>query len=323
VISISPAAQVRELLTRFNLRARKSLGQNFLIDDAALDHIVAAAALTRADTVLEIGPGLGTLTQRLAQAAGRVVAVEIDRNLIPPLRHALAAYPNVELIHGDILQLDPVALIQPANPAGRGASSPPTNHPTGQPTRQETTRLPDYPTTRLPDYSTTRLPNYKVVANLPYYITSAIIRHLLEASRRPSLLILTMQLEVAQRIVAEPGDLSLLAISVQFYGKPSLVARIKAGSFYPAPKVDSAIVRIDVPPQPPIDVRDVDRFFAVVKAGFGQKRKQLHNALKAGLALPAERVAAALALAGIDGTRRAETLTLDEWAALAEALTQL
>ena len=275
---MSASAEVHDLLARFNLRARKSLGQNFLIDDAALDRIVAAADLDAADWVLEIGPGLGTLTRRLAQAAGRVVAVEIDQGLMPALRYALAAHSNVELIHGDILQLDPAALI--------------TGRPAG----------------------------YKVVANLPYYITSAVIRHLLEASLRPARLILSLQLEVARRLVAGPGDLSLLAISVQFYGSPALVTRINAGSFYPAPRVDSAVIRIDVHPQPPVDVRDVDRFFAVVKAGFGQKRKQIHNALKAGLALPAETIGAALGQAHIDPKRRAETLTLQEWAALAGAL---
>jgi len=273
---MSSAPEVRELLARFKLRARKSLGQNFLVDGAALDRIVAAADLTPADTVLEIGPGLGALTRRLAQAAGRVIAVEIDWNLIPLLRHTLAGSPNVELVHGDILKLDLSALV--------GESS------------------------------------YKVVANLPYYITAAVIRRLLEAPARPSLLILTVQLEVAQRLIAGPGDMSLLAVSVQFYGAPAIATRIKAGSFYPAPRVESAVVRIDVHPQPPVAVRDVDRFFAVVRAGFGQKRKQLHNALQIGLSLPAEVVEAALGKAGIDPRRRAETLALEEWAALAEAL---
>lgn len=276
------AAEVHELLRRHNLRARKSLGQNFLIDDTALDRIVEAAEIGSEDAVLEIGPGLGTLTRRLAEAAGRVVAVELDQNLIPILHKTLADHPNVEIIHGDILDLDPAALI-----AG---------------------------------HRTSQL-NYKVVANLPYYITSTVIRHLLEASVRPERLILTMQLEVAQRLVAGPGDLSLLAVSVQFYGRPSIVARIKAGSFYPAPKVDSAVVRIDVHRPPPVDVRDVDHFFAVVRAGFGQKRKQLHNALQAGLSLPGETIDAALAQSHIDRKRRAETLTLQEWAALANRLT--
>ena len=298
---MSSASEVRDLLSRFNLRARKSLGQNFLVDDAALDRIVAAAEISTRDWILEIGPGLGTLTRRLAQSAGRVVAVEIDQNLIPPLRLALTGHSNVDIVHGDILQLDPSALMQ-RGPEARSA----------RPQAEITTSRPDHPTTRLPDY--------KVVANLPYYITSAVIRRLLEAEMRPSLLILTMQLEVAQRILAAPGDLSVLAVSVQFYGRPALVTRINAGSFYPAPKVDSAVVRIDVHPQPPVAVGDVDRFFAVVKAGFGQKRKQIHNALKAGLAVPPETITAALAQANVDPKRRAETLTLQDWAAVVEAL---
>ncbi|HKZ86712.1 MAG TPA: rRNA adenine dimethyltransferase family protein [Anaerolineae bacterium] len=310
---MSSASDVRDLLARFNLRPRKSLGQNFLVDDAALDRIVAAADLTPEDTVLEIGPGLGTLTRRLARAAGQVISVELDQNLIPVLRHTLAGYSNVELVHGDILELDPASLV---GESLRGQ----TDHPTTRPRDHAATRPPDYPTTRPPDHPTTRLPDYKVVANLPYYITSAVIRHLLEAPARPSRLILTVQLEVAQRLIAGPGDMSLLAVGVQLYGAPTIVTRIKAGAFYPAPKVDSAVVRIEVHAQPPAEVRDVDYFFAVVRAGFGQKRKQLHNSLRIGLSLPAEVVEAALAKAGIDAKRRAETLTLDEWAALANAL---
>jgi len=312
---MSSASEARTLLARFNLRARKSLGQNFLVDDAALDRIVAAADLIPADTVLEIGPGLGALTRRLAQAAGRVIAVEIDENLIPVLRHTLTGYPNVEIVHGDILELDPARLVgelHPQTPRLRGGQA---DHPIARPR--------DHATTRPPDYPTTRLSHYKVVANLPYYITSAVIRHLLEAPARPSLLILTVQLEVAQRLVAGPGDMSLVAVGVQFYGTPVIVERIKAESFYPAPKVDSAVVRIDVHALPPVEVRDVDQFFAVTRAGFGQKRKQLHNSLRIGLSLPAEVVEAALAKAGIDPKRRAETLALDEWAALAEALADM
>jgi 16S rRNA (adenine1518-N6/adenine1519-N6)-dimethyltransferase len=227
--------------------------------------------------VLEIGPGLGSLTRHLAQAAGRVVAIELDAALIPPLRRSLAHYANVTLMQGDILRVDLSELI------GRDTS-------------------------------------YKVAANLPYYITSAVIRHLLEADTRPSLIVLTVQLEVAQRITAKPGKLSLLAVSVQFYGYPTLVARIKASSFYPAPKVDSAVVRIEPHRHPAVDVTDREEFFAIVKAGFSQKRKQLHNALSAGLAWPQDEIAAALERAGVDGRRRAETLTLDEWAAVAHSV---
>jgi len=270
---------VRRLLREYNLRPKKSLGQNWLIDESALAHIADIADLSHQDTALEIGPGLGSLTRHLAERAGRVVAVELDAALIPPLRHVLANYSNVTIIQGDILQF---------------------NLPASLP-------LPD---------------KYKVVANLPYYITSAVIRHLLEAQVRPSLIVLTVQLEVAQRIVAAPGQMSLLAVSVQFYGRPSIAMRIKAGAFYPAPQVDSAVVRIEPCERPAVDVADRDEFFAIVKAGFSQKRKQLHNALAAGLAQPQVEIAAALERAGVDGRRRAETLSLQEWAAIARALAQ-
>jgi 16S rRNA (adenine1518-N6/adenine1519-N6)-dimethyltransferase len=268
---------VRQLLREFGLYANKSLGQNWLVDEHALARITAAAQLAPQDSVLEIGPGLGSLTRYLAEAAGRVIAVELDATLIPALNRSLADYANVTLVQGDILRVDLSELV------GRDTS-------------------------------------YKVVANLPYYVTSAVIRHLLEADVRPSLIVLTVQLEVAQRITAAPGKLSLLAVSVQFYGRPTLVNHIKASSFYPAPKVDSAIVRIEPYSHPAVDVPDRGEFFAVVKAGFSQKRKQLHNALAAGLARPQADIAATLERAGVDGRRRAETLTLSEWAAIARVL---
>jgi 16S rRNA (adenine1518-N6/adenine1519-N6)-dimethyltransferase len=161
---------------------------------------------------------------------------------------------------------------------------------------------------------------YVVVANLPYYITSAAIRHLLEADLPPTRLVLTVQREVALRIVAGPGDMSLLALSVQFYGQPRIVARIPAGAFVPPPQVDSAVVRIDTYPAPPVDVADTRAFFRVVRAGFGQKRKQLKNSLAAGLGLPAAQTSAALTRAGVDPTRRAQTLSLEEWASLTREL---
>ncbi len=268
----------REVLRRHGLRPRKGLGQNFLVDRRALERIVAAAGLTTADTVIEVGPGAGQLTRLLAEAAGRVVAVELDPQMVAALREELAGYTNVELVEADILQVDPAAL------AG------------GQP--------------------------YKVVANLPYYITSAALRHLLEAQPPPTRLVVTVQQEVAQRITAAPGEMSLLAVSVQLYGRPQRVARIPAGAFYPPPKVDSAAVRIDVyaPHERPVEVVDKERFFRVVRAGFGQRRKQLRNSLSAGLALPSAEVEAALARARIAPHRRAETLSLEEWAALAREL---
>jgi 16S rRNA (adenine1518-N6/adenine1519-N6)-dimethyltransferase len=263
----------RHLLQRYGLHPKKGLGQNFLVEEAALRRIVTAADLTESDTVLEIGPGLGALTRHLAVAAGRVVAVELDDRFIPVLREQLAGVSNVELIEGDILALDPAALV-------------------GGP--------------------------YKVVANLPYYITAAVLRHLLESTPRPELMVLTVQLEVAQRLTAQPGEMSLLAISVQYYGPVRQVARIKAGSFYPRPEVDSAVVRVDLDRDPPLTGPDERCFFRVVRAGFGQRRKQLRNSLKAGLGIPAKEVEAALTAAGIDPRRRAETLSLDEWGKLAQ-----
>lgn len=268
----------RQVLRRYGLRPRKGLAQNFLVARGALQEIVAAAQLSPADTVLEVGPGVGQLTRLLSLAAGRVIAVELDPQMVRVLRQELSDRPNVEIVEGDILALDPGAL---------------------------TGRQP-----------------YQVVANLPYYITSAALRHLLEARPPPGRLVVTVQREVADRITAAPGDMSLLAVSVQFYGRPRRVARIPARAFYPPPKVDSAVVRIDVypPAERPVQVADVERFFAVVRAGFSQRRKQLRNALAAGLGRPTAEVEAALHRAGIDPHRRAETLSLQEWAALAGQL---
>jgi 16S rRNA (adenine1518-N6/adenine1519-N6)-dimethyltransferase len=296
--------EVAALLQQYQLRPKKSLGQNFLTDERALAEIVASAGITREDVVLEIGAGLGGLTRHLAEAARHVVAVEIDQALLPPLRAVLAraAYSNCSIVHGDILQLDPAKLVT-------------DQLVTGQPGTQSTSQ----PIDPLPINRSTR-PHYKVVANIPYYITSAIIRHLLEAALQPKTLVLTMQLEVAQRLVAQPDDMSLLAVSAQFYGVPHITQRIEAGAFYPAPEVDSAVVRIDLPDEPRYAVSDVDAFFHLVKAGFSQKRKQLHNALKAGLALPGEQIDAMLTAAGIDPKRRAETLSLPEWVRLTERM---
>src|SRR6185295_15985876 len=177
-----------------------------------------------ADTVLEIGPGLGSLTRYLGASAKEVVAVELDSNLLPALQTVLATYPNVRLIQGDILKLSPKDLIAEKD--------------------------------------------YLVVANIPYYITSAVIRHLLENDPKPRRIVLTVQKEVAERICAKPGDMSLLALSVQVYGKPAIAATIPAEAFYPAPKVDSAVIRVDLYPTPLIPAGLLDRFFRLAKAGF-------------------------------------------------------
>ncbi len=260
------------------LRPKKGLGQNFLLDPAALRRIVAAAEVTPDAAVLEIGAGLGSLTRYLAAVARRVVAVELDQKLFPVLQRVMAPWPNVTLYPGDILELDPGELM--AEPA------------------------------------------YLVVANIPYYITSAVIRHLLETPLKPARMVLTVQREVAERITAAAGKLSLLALSVQVYGQPQKVALIPAGAFYPSPKVDSAVVRVELFPEPLIPPAQLDTFFTLARAGFGQKRKTLRNALAAGLGWKAEKTAEWLQAAGIDPQRRAETLSLPEWRTLVSAYTQ-
>lgn len=266
---------IKALLRELELRPLKQLGQNFLVDPHVLERILDAAEVGPHDAVLEIGAGLGILTQALAARARRVVAVEVDHRLVEVLRERLRIRSNAEIVEGDILTLDVTSLLQEAP--------------------------------------------YKAVANIPYYITSAVLRHLLEARVRPTLCVLMVQREVAQRIVAQPDEMSLLAVSVQFYGRPSVVAHVPAHAFYPAPKVDSAIVRIDPHPTLALPEQVVSAFFDVVRAGFGQRRKQLHNALTHGLHLPAERVEQCLLGAGIAGERRAETLAVDEWVQLYRA----
>jgi 16S rRNA (adenine1518-N6/adenine1519-N6)-dimethyltransferase len=276
---------VFDLMRRYGLDPKKSLGQNFLVDESHLRRIADAADLTKDDTVLEVGPGLGVLTRHLAERAGRVVAVELDDRLIPILQERFAGQPHVEIIHGDILTLDPRALVAPAI----------------QPSDEAADMV------------------YKVVANLPYYITSAVLRHLLEATPPPVIAVLLVQWEVARRIMAKPGDMSILAVSVQFYAEPRIIHKIPAGAFVPRPKVDSAILRLDVRPRPAVPDVNPDDFFRVVRAGFGQKRKQLLNSLSQGLSLPKETARQLLVAAGIDPRRRAETLSLDEWARLTKA----
>jgi 16S rRNA (adenine1518-N6/adenine1519-N6)-dimethyltransferase len=269
-----PPLNAEALLKRYHLRAHKGLGQNFLQDPEVLEEIVSAAEIQPADTVLEIGPGLGSLTRYLAVSANEVVAVELDENLIPPLKEILAPYRNIRIIHGDILRLSPMEL-----------------------------NLDD---------------DYTVVANIPYYITSAVIRHLLESESKPRRIVLTIQKEVAQRICAKPGDLSLLALSVQVYGKPRIAVHIPADAFFPAPKVDSAVLVVDIYPSPQIKEEVLDTFFKLIKAGFSQKRKTLRNSLSSGLHMSTTDAAGLLARAGIDPQRRAETLSIEEWQHLAE-----
>jgi len=266
----------RLLLERHGIIPKKSLGQNFLHDQNTLEKLVELAELTPDATVVEIGAGTGNLTRLLVRQAARVIAVELDERLVSLLRAEFATEPRVELVHGDILEINLAERVGPVP--------------------------------------------YMVVANLPYYITSAILRHFLEHPPRPQRLVLTVQREVAERLVATPGAMSLLAVSVQFYGQPRIVMHLSPAAFWPRPDVESAVVRIDVYAAPPVAVPDERLFFRVVRAGFGQKRKQLRNSLSAGLHLDKAQAEEVLGKAGVDPQRRAETLSLDEWAAITRAV---
>jgi 16S rRNA (adenine1518-N6/adenine1519-N6)-dimethyltransferase len=274
-------AQTRRLLQRFDLKARKGLGQHFLIDREVLELITSAAELTPADVIVEVGPGLGVLTRELTRQAGWVIAIELDNKLAALLKQTLASFDNVIIINDDVLKIEPGALLNQQKARFRQAIN-----------------------------------SYKVVANLPYYITSPVLRHFLEASAKPQIMIVMVQKEVAEAIVAKPGEMSLLSVSIQFYGEPRIISYVPAKCFYPAPEVDSAILRIDLYPQPAVAVTDVGSFFDLVRAGFTTPRKQIANSLAQGLGLPKGEVLSLLGKADIVSQRRAETLTLGEWAQL-------
>ena len=266
------------ILKRFGIRMSKKLGQNFLIDEHVVNSIVAAAGIKPGDAVLEIGPGIGTLTQGLAEAGANVTAVEIDRRLIEVLSKTLEGYDNVKVVHGDILRIN----------------------------------IPE----------TVGVPQYKVVANLPYYITTPIIMGLLEARMPIDVLVTMVQKEVAQRMVATPGtkDYGSLSVAVQYYTKAEIMFIVKPDSFIPPPAVESAVIRCTVLDKPPVEVNE-KVFFRVVKAAFAQRRKTLLNTLKT-TGVPVEALKTILDAAGIDGTRRGETLSIEEFAALANVWKQ-
>lgn len=268
------------ILKTFNLRADKRLGQNFLVDEEIVNKIAAAAELSEADTVLEVGPGIGTLTQALALTGAKVVAVELDRRLLPVLEKTLAGYDNVEIINEDILKLD----IKKAVPQD----------------------------------------NFKVVANLPYYITTPIIFNLLEQKLPMERLVVMVQKEVAERIAARPGgkDYGALSVAIQYYTEPEIAFAVPSSAFIPQPSVDSAVIVCKRRSTPAVDVVDEKLFFRVVKAAFSVRRKMLSNALK-NMGITGEQVSSWLELAGIDGKRRGETLSLEEFASLTNTFAKI
>lgn len=267
---------VKYVCKRFGIRMSKKLGQNFLINRGIVDGIVAAAEIEPNENVLEIGPGIGTLTQGLAQAEANVTAIELDTRLLEVLDHTLDQYDNVKIVHGDVLKLDIAEIMN--------------NEP------------------------------FKVVANLPYYITTPIIMSLLESKLPIERLVVMVQKEVAERMVASPGgkDYGALSVAVQYYTEPEIVLDVPPNSFLPAPAVNSAVISCKLRKERPVDLKDEGLFFRVVKAGFAQRRKTLNNTLKT-TGLPKESIAAILEAANIDGKLRGETLSLQDFANLANA----
>lgn len=273
-----------EVIKKYEFCFQKKFGQNFLIDGHVLDKIIAGAGVTKDDMVLEIGPGIGTMTQYLAEAAGKVVAVEIDRNLLPILQETLADYDNVKVIHADVLSLDLEKLVQEEN-GGRPI---------------------------------------KVVANLPYYITTPIIMALFEQHVPLANVTVMVQKEVAARMKSGPGskDYGALSLAVQYYAEPYIVANVPCNCFMPRPNVDSAVIRLTRYEEPPVQVKDEKMMFKIIRASFNQRRKTLQNGLNnsSELNFTKDQIAAAIAEAGFSPSVRGEALTLEQFAKLTDIL---
>lgn len=275
-----------EILKKYNFTFQKKFGQNFLIDTHVLDKIIAAAEITKDDFVLEIGPGIGTMTQYLAQAAGKVAAVEIDKALIPILGDTLSAYDNVMIINEDVLKVDIQKLVEEEND--------------GRPV--------------------------KVVANLPYYITTPIIMGLFEKHVPIESITVMVQKEVADRMQVGPGtkDYGALSLAVQYYASPYIVANVPPNCFMPRPKVGSAVIRLTTYDNLPVEVDDEKLMFRIIRASFNQRRKTLANGLKnaADLNIPKELIAESIESLGHGPSVRGEALTLEEFAALSNYISR-
>ena len=270
------------VLQKYNFIFQKKFGQNFLIDSHVLEKIVDAAQITHEDCVLEIGPGIGTMTQYLAESAREVVAVEIDKALIPILQDTLSAYDNVTVLNEDIMKVDVRRIVQERNQ--------------GSP--------------------------IKVVANLPYYITTPIVMSLLENHVPVQSITIMVQKEVADRMQVGPGtkDYGALSLAVQYYAQPEVVAHVPANCFMPRPNVDSTVIRLTRYQKPPVEVKDEKHLFALIRASFNQRRKTLANGLANGLGISREQVTAALEEMGLSATVRGEALTLEQFADLSNLL---
>lgn len=279
----SPAI-IKKVMEHHKISFQKRLGQNFLIDGNVVRNIAETAELNGNDTVVEIGPGIGTLTQELAARAKKVIAIELDRNLLPVLEENLGAYPNVQVVPGDAMQLNFNDLV----------------------TNSEGT-----------------LAEYKIVGNLPYYITTPLIMHVLEQGFKFSVFVLMVQKEVAQRIVAAPGtkDYGVLSLAVQYYTVPEMALKVPRAVFMPKPEVDSAVLKLTRRKLPPVSVADEKMLFRIIKAAFGQRRKTLLNALaNAGIGPSKNYLSAVISEIGLNPGRRGETLSMEEFASLTNAL---
>ncbi len=281
---IASPQRTKQIIQKYNFHLLKKFGQNFLIDENILDEIVWSAGVTETDCILEIGPGIGSLTQALAENAFKVIAVEIDAKLIPILQDTLKEYKNIEIINKDILKVDLKQLIEEKSE--------------GKPV--------------------------KVVANLPYYITTPIIMELLEKKLPIQSITVMVQKEVAERMQASPGtkDYGALSLAVQYYAETCIVAKVPPNCFMPSPAVESAVIRLDVSKEPRVQVQDERLFFALVKAAFGQRRKTLMNALYnlGGLSLDKQQITELLQQAGLDEKVRGEALDLAQFGRLADTI---
>ena len=283
-MELTDLATIRALCEKYDFALSKGFGQNFIINPGVPTKIVDAAGIDRSYGVIEIGPGIGVLTKEMAKRAGKVVAIEVDKRLPPVLAETLAGFDNVKVILQDVLKTDLRALVE-----------------------QEFPGMP-----------------VAVCANLPYYITSPIIMKLLEDKLPVDNITVMVQKEAAERLAALPGTRESGAVScaVRYFANPRMMFTVQAGSFYPAPKVTSAAVRMEIRPTPAVQVPDEKAYFALVRAAFGQRRKTAANSIAAGLKLPRPQVAAALEAAGLDPRVRPEQLTLEDFAALDAALRQ-
>lgn len=279
---LSDLSTMREILSRHGFTFSKALGQNFLINPSVCPRMAELCGADAESGVLEIGPGMGVLTRELAKRSKKTVAVELDTRLLPVLAETLADYPNASVVQGDVMKLDLHQLLQKEFPGMQVA----------------------------------------VCANLPYYITSPVIMKILEEKLPITALTVMVQKEAADRICAKPGTRACGAVSaaVQYYAEPEILFQVSRGSFMPAPNVDSTVIRLNVRPQPPVELRSEEAFFRLVKAAFGQRRKTALNAVSAGLSLPKAQVAEAMERAGIAPNARAEQMTLEMLASFSNEL---